>query len=52
MKTLIQGLTDYPHNSRFYENGKISWFASAPKSEELNLPTFLFPAWDTEAEQV
>src|SRR5205823_2126569 len=22
------------------------WFASAPKSEELNLPTFLFPLWD------
>jgi hypothetical protein len=32
------------HNRYFLgQNGPDSWFASPPKSEELNLPTFLFP---------
>jgi N utilization substance protein A len=38
-------LTPSRQKTTVYTNGKDCWKASAPKSEDKNLPAFLFPSW-------
>ncbi len=42
------GLTVFDRNLSVIVTVKFGWFASAPKSEDLNLPTFLFPMKGTD----
>jgi hypothetical protein len=43
VNTLIQGLTDYPHKSSFYENGKDLAGSPARQSRKIKSADFFVP---------